>query len=435
MPMISTNIAKAPLPIPMIRHSAKQKEYIRNAKKRWNLKVGAVRSGKSYEDVSYQIIKEIRARAGLDGLNVIIGVSKSSIERNVLKPMREIYTSALVGTINSNNIAIIAGEEVYCLGGEKVSQVAKIQGASIKYCYGDEIAKWNREVFEMLKSRLDKSYSRFDGACNPEDPSHWLKAFIDDDKLDKYVQTYTIYDNPFLPEEFVKNLELEYSGTIYFDRYILGKWTRAEGIIFRRFADNPKAFILTELPENIRFTHINIGVDFGGNGSYHTFVATGFTPKFTHTIILESERIEGTTTPDELDKKFIEFVKMVIENYKKYNLNTTWNVYADSAEQVLIRGFRVAVAKEHLPVNVLNAKKMQIKQRIELITRLLGINKLYFLFTAKTAIAAYQTAVWNSKPGHLDERLDDGTTDIDTCDATEYTIEPEYKTLLINLGV
>ena len=154
--------------------SKKQNQFIREAQARWNFKIGAVRSGKSYEDVAYQIISSIRERTGLDGLNVILGVSKSTIERNVLKPMREIYTEALVGTINSSNIAIVAGEEVYCLGAEKISQVAKIQGASIKYCYGDEVAKWNKEVFEMLKSRLDKSYSKFDGSCNPEDPNHWL---------------------------------------------------------------------------------------------------------------------------------------------------------------------------------------------------------------------------------------------------------------------
>lgn len=434
MPQLIQNVSKTALPIPMIQHSKKQKEFIRNAIKRWNLKVGAVRSGKSYEDVSYQIIKEIRARAGLDGLNVIIGVSKTAIERNVLKPMREIYTSELVGTINSNNIAIIAGEEVYCLGGEKVSQVAKIQGSSIKYCYGDEVAKWNKEVFEMLKSRLDKSYSRFDGACNPEDPNHWLKAFIDDESLDKYVQHYTIFDNPFLPKEFVDNLCKEYAGTIYYDRYIEGKWTRAEGIIFRKFADNPKNYILALEPASIKFTHINIGIDFGGNGSWHTFVATGFTPGYTHTIILESERIEGTTTPNELEEAFIEFLKMVINKYKGESLSQTYNVYADSAEQVLIRGIRVAVAKARLPVNVLNARKMPIKDRIELLTRLFGINKIYFMMQAKTAIAAYQTCVYNSKPGHLDERLDDGSTDIDTCDATEYSIEPEYKNILKILG-
>ena len=54
--------------------------------------------------------------------------------------------------------------------------------------------------------------------------------------------------------------------------------------------------------------------------------------------------------------------------------------------------------------------------------------------SAKTAINAYSTCVWNEKQGHEDERLDDGSTDIDTCDATEYSIEPEYKNILNRLG-
>ena len=58
----------------------------------------------------------------------------------------------MVGTINSNNIVRIFGEQVYCLGAEKVSQVSKIRGASIKYCYCDELAEYNEEVWELLKS-------------------------------------------------------------------------------------------------------------------------------------------------------------------------------------------------------------------------------------------------------------------------------------------
>ena len=49
------------------------------------------------------------------------------MNRNVLQPMREIYTEELIGQINNRNVARICGEEVYCLGAEKVSQVAKIQ--------------------------------------------------------------------------------------------------------------------------------------------------------------------------------------------------------------------------------------------------------------------------------------------------------------------
>ena len=50
--------------------------------------------------------------------------------------------------------------------------------------------------------------------------------------------------------------------------------------------------------------------------------------------------------------------------------------------------------------------------------------------TAKSCINAYQTAVYNEKPGHEDERLDDGTSDIDTMDASEYTLEPYMNDLL-----
>ena len=69
------------------------------------------------------------------------------------------------------------GEDVYCLGAEKVSQVSKIRGSSLKYCYGDEVVDWNQDVFNMLKSRLDKPYSCFDGACNPDARSTGLSSF------------------------------------------------------------------------------------------------------------------------------------------------------------------------------------------------------------------------------------------------------------------
>lgn len=220
-----------------LKLSRKQHEFIDNANHRWNLKIGAVRSGKSFVDIAYTIPARLRAGHGKDGLNVILGVSRETIERNVLQPMRERYTDRLVGTINARNIARICGEDVYCLGAEKVTQVAKIQGSSIKYAYGDEIAKWNREVFYMLQSRLDKPWSCFDGACNPEHPSHWLKEFIDRKDIDLYCQPYTIYDNPFLPKGFVDNLCMEYQGTVYYQRYILGEWALAEGLIYPMWQD------------------------------------------------------------------------------------------------------------------------------------------------------------------------------------------------------
>lgn len=215
--------------------SEKQQIWFQSADHRWNFKIGAVRSGKTYADF-YTIPKRIRARVGKPGLAFILGVSKSTIERNLLEPMRTIWGDDFVGSIRSDNTAKLFGETVYCLGCEKVSQVAKIRGASVKYCYGDEVAEWNPEVFELLKSRLDTAYSCFDGALNPESPNHWLKEFIDSD-ADIYQQHYTIFDNPFLPKDFVENLCNEYRGTVYYDRYIEGAWALAEGLIYPMYQD------------------------------------------------------------------------------------------------------------------------------------------------------------------------------------------------------
>lgn len=215
--------------------SPKQREYVlKSAGHRWGFKGGATRSGKTYLDFRWIIPIRIRERIGKDGLAVILGVTKSTIERNVLEPMRNIYGDELVGTISSDNTAWIFGEKCYCLGAEKVSQVSKIRGASIKYCYGDEVADWSEEVFALLKSRLDKEYSCFDGTFNPQYPDHWLKKFLDSN-ADIFSQTYTIDDNPFLPESFKENLKKEYEGTVYYDRYILGLWRIAEGLVYPMF--------------------------------------------------------------------------------------------------------------------------------------------------------------------------------------------------------
>ena len=241
--------------------SQKQLEFARYANHRWNFKGGATRSGKTYLDFKWIIPLRIRERAGKDGLAVILGVTKSTIERNVLEPMRNLYGDKLVGTISSDNTAWIFGEKCYCLGAEKVSQVSKIRGASIKYCYGDEVADWSEEVFALLKSRLDKEYSCFDGTYNPQYPNHWLKKFLDSN-ADIFSQVYTIDDNPFLPPSFVENLKKEYAGTDFYDRYILGKWTLAEGLVYSMFGD---PCIVQDIPDTGDYY---ISIDYGTHNPF-----------------------------------------------------------------------------------------------------------------------------------------------------------------------
>ena len=416
--------------------SPKQDEFIRNATHRYNIKVGARRCGKTYLDNLWTIPTRILERSGKDGLYVILGVSKGTIERNVLQPLRQIYGKNMVGTINSNNIAKLFGEEVYCLGAEKISQVSKIQGTSIKYCYGDEVAKWNQEVFIMVQGSLDKPYSMFDGALNPENQSHWLKKdFLDkieEKGLDVYVQHYTIFDNPFLSKEFVDNLCKEYEGTVFYDRLILGLWKNAEGIIYKQFADNPSQFIkdkaIDENGNKINFMIISIGIDYGATQGETEFKATGITPYFRQVWTLDEMKLEGLHTPEQMYEKFVEFYKRVVAEYGRVT-----HAFGDygALGQVITFGLNRYLQQHAIPLKVDDCIKGRIVDRIELDCHLFGQMRRFILRKCKYLIEAYSQALWDDKKE--DERLDDGTTPIDDLDASEYSMFPFYDKLMMNI--
>ncbi len=408
----------------MIQLSPKQIEYTKNANHRWNIKSGAVRSGKSFVDIANVIPERIISRKNESGLVVIAGVSRDTIERNILEPMRDIYTIKRVSEINrSTNTAMLFGQKVYCIGAEKINQAGKIQGSSIKYCYGDEIAKWSNEFFEMLKSRMDKTCSCFDGACNPEFPTHWLKKFLDSD-ADIYLQRYRIFDNPYLPKVFVDSLCKEYEDSIYYDRYILGLWKRAEGAIYKKFADRPDKFLKSIKIEKDKqeIDRIIVGVDFGGNQSGHSFVATGFDRNLKTVCVLKSKRVMQNDFPDPIDSIVLDGLvcDFISEVEKKYG--AVDELYWDNAETVLGNTIRNAVAEKFPHVIVRPAEKKAIKDRIDCTVRLMGAGRFFITDDCESLSTALSEAVWNSKVNH-DERLDDGSSDIDSLDAFEYTIE------------
>lgn len=222
-----------------IELTPKQAEYTREAHHRWNVAAGAVRSGKSRHAVQYTIPDRLMGMAGLPGINLILGATRENIERNVLEPMRDIWGADVVSDINARNWATVFGQRVYCVGAEKANQVSKLRGSEVKFCYCDELCDINEGVFDLLKSRLSLPYSECHAACNPAGPNHFVKRFIDSaaDGVDVWAQRYTIYDNPFLPPEYVRALEAEYRGTVYFKRYILGLWALAEGLIYPMYEE------------------------------------------------------------------------------------------------------------------------------------------------------------------------------------------------------
>lgn len=402
----------------------KQNAYLLNCDHRWNVKTGATGSGKSFVDIACTIPKRILAARG-EGLLVMMGNTRGTLERNILEPMRSLYGDRMVGDIRSDNTLRLFGKKVYALGADNKKHVSRIQGATFEYVYGDEVTTWSEDVFQMLKSRLRCEHSHFDGTCNPDSPTHWFKDFLDSD-ADIYQQSYVI-DDGVLPANVVAELKKEYAGTVYYERYILGKWVLAEGLIYQHFADNTNDYLIDDVREwcrehEQRIRYVTIGVDFGGTGSATKFQATAITDKWT-VIAFDEEYIKGMVDPDALNGRFSLFVRRVAE----YGKSSTW---ADSAEQILIRGFQNTVKKDNLPTGVSNAKKMEIHDRIKLTLLLMAQKRLYICRKCEHLIEALCEAVYDSKRFD-DTRLDDGTTDIDSLDAFEYSIEPYYENLLI----
>ena len=355
-------------------------------------------------------------------MNVILGNTRETIRRNILLPMQNLYGADYVSNLRADNSCEMFGQKVFCLGADNANRVDKVRGSSIKYCYGDEITTWNPDVFDMLKSRLDKSYSVFDGTCNPANPQHWFKQFLDSD-ADIYQQAYTIDDNPFLDPAFVANLKKEYSGTVLYDRYILGLWVAAEGVIYRQFCDNPERFIIDDLEPGDAIRQAVIGVDFGGGTSAHAFCCMGYTVKG-KLVVLDEYREKQALDPNRLGIQFVDFVRRCRARW------LVTDVWCDSAEQTLINGLRAAAASAGIGVNIGNAMKRPINDRIRATCILMGAGRFFVARNCRETIDALKSALWDSGKPTEDVRLDNGTTNVDNLDALEYAFERDIPALI-----
>lgn len=386
--------------------SSKQKEYWNAPFHRWNVKAGATRTGKTYLDY-FIIPRRIMERRGKEGLIVLIGNTKGTLQRNVIDPMIDLYGPGMVGSIRSDNTAEMFGEKVYCLGADNKKHVDRLRGASIKYCYGDEVVTWNEEVFEMLKSRLDKEYSCFDGTCNPENPEHWFKRFLDTD-ADIFQQTYSIDDNPFLPDSVRDALKKEYHG-VFYDRYILGQWAVAEGLVFPYFGANTNDYIMTgEIKPPERVT---IGIDFGGNGSMTCMTATGMYDGVRSLVALSETALPVGATVDAsaIARAYTGFYASCVDRFGRVDY-----VFGDSASPTMINTLISEAKAQGLPWRMIgNCAKNPINQRPVTIDRLLNTGRLKIRPECKNLIRALSQLRWDKdRPDAPEDKNEGNINDI-----------------------
>ena len=427
--------------------SEKHKLYIHNGyKNKMSVAEGSVRGGKTIDNC---IIAQMYLETCEEKIHLASGSTLPNAKLNIGDcngfGLEHLFAGRCKwGKYKSNEALYIntkTGQKIVIFaGGGKSDSYKKILGNS----YGLWIATEINEHYDCDDSRssfikvalarqLASKKIKILWDLNPCSPNHKIyKDYIDKYAKDGLIGGYnyehfTIADNLSISEERKDEIKSMYDpNSIWYKRDILGIRCVAEGLIYEDFAEHTEKYILTEKEVNTKYrlSHIKIGVDFGGNGSSNTFVCTGFTYGLKEVIVLEAERHKGYLTPDNLAEKFVKFAKKCYTKWSKGG-----DTYCDSAEQILIAGLRSASARNNVPTNIYNARKNPINDRINLITKLMALGKFFVLDYCETVIEALSQAVWNSKEGHEDERLDDGTSDIDTLDAMEYSIEPHLHDL------
>lgn len=235
--------------------------------KRLNILEGSVRSGKTY--ISLVLWAFWAKSMPEDGNYLMVGKTLTSLRRNCLDLLQE-----LIGTNNftyslSKKEGRLFGRLVYLEGVNDARAEGKIRGMTLTGAYCDELTLFTEDFFSMLLSRLSKKGAKLFGTTNPDNPHHWIKEnYIDrQDELNMMVMQFLIEDNDFLDPEYVENLKKEYTG-VFYDRFILGLWVIAEGIVYPNF-DKEKHVIRYIQPKEDNGRYY-ISVDYG---TYNPFSA------------------------------------------------------------------------------------------------------------------------------------------------------------------
>ena len=224
---------------------------------------GAIRSGKT---ISMSLSFVLWSMETFDGQSFgMCGKTVGSFRRNVLFWLKLMLEGRgySVEDKRSENLVIISKGPVenyyYIFGGRDERSQDLIQGITLAGVLLDEVALMPESFVNQATGRCSVDGSKFWLSCNPEGPFHWFKTEWIDKADDKYLLYlhFTMDDNNALSEKVKERYRRMYSG-IFYDRFVLGQWKIAEGIIYPMFDDG-----CVVPAENRQYTRYVISMDYG----------------------------------------------------------------------------------------------------------------------------------------------------------------------------
>lgn len=393
---------------------------------------GSIRSGKTIACICSFLIWSLSVYKGENF--ILAGKTIGTLKKNVIGPMLQILEAWGLSyhyVRSSENYLEIGSNTYYLYDANNESSQDRLQGLTAAGAYADEVALFPRNFIEQMIGRCSVDGAKIYMNCNPENPHHFVKEELIDKAKEKniYHLHFTLDDNLTLSQEKKDMYRRMFTG-VFYKRFILGEWAQTDGLVYQQFADEKESFVTEQIPNNIMYAVI--GVDFGGSKSAHSFTLTGFTTGYKNVVILDefyhNNMKKGRLTAEQLEMAFIEFVRKAKSRYKVYE------VFCDSAEQTLIEGFRVASIRNRLGVEIKNAIKGPINDRISFYNSIMSQGRFLVSKHCVALIEALETAVYDDEKPVKDERLDNGSTNIDSLDSMEYATESLQNDILYLRG-
>jgi len=236
----------------------------RSKRKKIALWIGAVSAGKTVS-ANIAFFLAVHRTTGA-GLIVIVGKTLQTIERNIIEPMQnaDLY-GALAGQVQhtrGSNMAVILGRQVHLVGANDTRSEEKIRGATVELAYVDEATLLPLGFWEMLQTRLRVPTSRLLATTNPGASQHWLRIswILLRHLKNMIVFHFTMDDNPSLTPEYIRDMKASFTG-IFYQRFIEGKWTNAEGAIYDGWDAGKHVIPWSQLPP--MYSLLGVAMDFG----------------------------------------------------------------------------------------------------------------------------------------------------------------------------
>ena len=375
--------------------SDKQCFAIKDADARINIWQGAVRSGKTFSSL-LKFLKLLRE--GPPGNVMVVGVTRDSIQRNILTELCN-FVGAIPPASKSTEMTFL-NRKIYFVGANDESAVRRIQGSTLALAYVDEATCIPEPFWNMLLSRLSIKGSQLICTLNPASPLHWLKTkYIDRaHELNMKTWLFTLDDNPSLDPDYVRDLKSEYTG-MWYQRFILGQWAVAEGLVFDAFCDDN---IVDEPQTNPMFRVI--GIDFGMTNPTAAVVVEVNPSQWPQLYVKDIYYYDGKAT---LRSKTVgEIADELYEWMVPYNPR---NVFIDPSATAL----KAELARKEIPVS--NAKN-DVLPGIQVVGRFIGDKTLVVDRSCKKLLEELQTYSWDvkaaekgiDKPVKLNDHILDG---------------------------